>query len=317
MLGGLPIALLLRSLRLPVALLGLLRLSVALLLRLSVALLRLLRLPIALLGSLRLPVALLRRLPVPGLLPIALLLGLLRLPVARLLLLRIALLLGIPWLAVRIAGGAIAGGLVHSWRVAPNQQVGASEPARSERIGGTTRRVPLLPIAPESPPPLLPRAAGPSVTTMTELVLPTHANSLGSVFGGQVLAWIDLCGAICAQRYTGSIVVTAGIDDLSFDGPVKVGQVALLEARVTAAFRTSLEVLVQVDGHDAMTGARWPCVTAFVTFVAVQGGGDGDQKPKPVPPLELLSDEERRLAEAGAERRARRLARRQVRKDGA
>jgi acyl-CoA hydrolase len=154
------------------------------------------------------------------------------------------------------------------------------------------------------------RLASRSVTTMTELVLPTHANSLGSVFGGQVMAWIDLSAAICAQRHTGHIVTTAGIDELSFERPIKVGQVALLTARVTAAFRTSVEVLVRVDGEDATTGERWPCVSAFVTFVAV----DATLRPCAVPPLDLVSsevsEEDRALAEAAEARRARRLGRR-------
>lgn len=150
------------------------------------------------------------------------------------------------------------------------------------------------------------KRAADSVTTMTEYVLPTHANALGSIFGGQVLAWIDLCAAICAQRHSGSAVVTAGIDDLSFDRGVKVGQVVRLHARVTATFRTSLEVLVSVEGEDAATGDVWPMVTAFVTLVAV----DASLRPTAVPPLRLETDEDRRLAEAAAERRARRLARR-------
>ena len=155
-------------------------------------------------------------------------------------------------------------------------------------------------------PTLDPRTPERSLTTMTELVLPTHANSLGSVFGGQVLAWIDLCAAICAQRHTGHIVTTAGIDELSFERPIKVGQVAQITARMTAAFRTSVEVLVRVDGEDARTGERWPCVSAFVTFVAV----DAAQRPTAVPPLSPATDEDRALAQDAAERRTARLARR-------
>lgn len=149
-----------------------------------------------------------------------------------------------------------------------------------------------------------PRRAADSATQMTEFVLPTHANALGGVFGGQVLAWVDLAAAICAQRHAGSIVITAGIDELSFERPIKVGQVARLSARVTAAFRTSLEILVDVEGEDAITGEIWPCVRAFVTFVAV----DKDLRPASVRPLVVETDEERRLEEAAAERRARRLA---------
>jgi acyl-CoA hydrolase len=141
---------------------------------------------------------------------------------------------------------------------------------------------------------------------MTEFVLPTHANALGSVFGGQVLAWIDLCAAICAQRHTNHVVITAAIDELSFEHPIKVGQVVRLTARVTAAFRTSVEILVSVEGEDAIKAERWACVTAFVTFVAV----DAALCPTPVPPLALLTDVDRQLAQAATERRARRLSRR-------
>jgi acyl-CoA hydrolase len=153
---------------------------------------------------------------------------------------------------------------------------------------------------------LAPKPASDSVTTMTELVLPTHANSLGTIFGGQVMAWMDLCGAICAQRHTGRIVTTAGIDELSFERPIHVGQVACVTARITAAFRTSVEVKVDVEGEAATTGERWPCVSAFVTFVAL----DEAQRPAAVRPLVLVSEEDERHAQDAKERRALRLSRR-------
>jgi len=141
---------------------------------------------------------------------------------------------------------------------------------------------------------------------MTEYVLPTHTNVFGSIFGGQILAWVDICAAICAQRHTGEMAITAGIDQLSFERPIRVGQVVRLAARVTATFKTSLEILVEVEGEDAKTGERWPCVRAFVTFVAV----DGQLLPIPVPPLEITTDEERALVEAATARRSERLSRR-------
>jgi acyl-CoA hydrolase len=141
---------------------------------------------------------------------------------------------------------------------------------------------------------------------MTEYVLPTHANALGNVFGGQVMAWMDLCAAICAQRHTGNICITAGIDDLSFEEPIKVGQVVRLSARVTAAFRTSVEIEVDVRGEDAMTGRTWPCVSAYLTFVGV----GADLRPTAVPPLLTGTEEERARAAEAAERRALRLSRR-------
>ena len=153
---------------------------------------------------------------------------------------------------------------------------------------------------------LPPRTAASTRTTMTEYVLPTHANALGNVFGGQVLAWMDICAAICAQRHCGRIAVTAGIDELAFVQPIKLGQVARIDAVVTAAFRTSLEIEVTVTGEDAATGVTWPCVAAFMTFVALDERGLRAEVPR------LLSgteDEARRAREAES-RRAERLAKR-------
>ena len=159
---------------------------------------------------------------------------------------------------------------------------------------------------------LPPRNVSDSITTMTEYVLPTHANAIGNVFGGQILAWIDLCAAICAQRHAGRLAVTAEFDDVSFEAPIKVGQVVLLRARVTAAFRTSVEILVDVEGEDAPSGKRWRCAHAFVTFVAMQEV-DGALKPSPVPSLVCETEEDRALASEANDRRIQRLARRKRR----
>ena len=140
---------------------------------------------------------------------------------------------------------------------------------------------------------------------MTEYVLPQHTNALGGVFGGQIMGWVDLCAAICAQRHSGRMAVTAFVDDLKFEQPVRVGEVVRLEARVTAAFRTSMEIEVVVQGEQAKTGRRWPCVTARLTFVAIDANG----KPAPVPPLLLDTDAVRASQTAGEERRAKRLTR--------
>src|SRR3954469_22038163 len=93
-----------------------------------------------------------------------------------------------------------------------------------------------------------PRPQSASITEMTEYVLPQHTNALGGVFGGQIMGWVDLCAAICAQRHSGRMVVTAFVDDLKFEQPVRVGEVVRLEARVTAVFRTSMEIEVIVEG---------------------------------------------------------------------
>jgi acyl-CoA hydrolase len=148
-----------------------------------------------------------------------------------------------------------------------------------------------------------PQAA--SRTEMTEYVLPQHANALGNVFGGQIMAWVDLCAAITAQRHSGRIAVTAFVDDLEFEQPVKVGEVVRLRAHITATFRTSMEIEVVVEGEDSRTGKRWPCVSAALTFVAI----DDEGKPTPVPPLALDSEAVRASQAEGERRRALRLAR--------
>lgn len=150
---------------------------------------------------------------------------------------------------------------------------------------------------------LEPRALSLSRTQMTEYVLPQHANALGSVFGGQIMAWIDLCAAICAQRHSGRMAVTAFVDDLKFEQPVRVGEVVRLEAAVTAVFRTSMEIEVIVEGEDATTGRRWPCVAARLTFVAI----DEARNPTAIPPLVLDTDEVRASQAAGEARRRDRL----------
>lgn len=152
---------------------------------------------------------------------------------------------------------------------------------------------------------LSPRPVAQSRATMTEYVLPTHANALGNVFGGQILAWMDLCAAICAQRHCGTICVTAGIDDLAFDQSIRVGQVARIDARISAAFSSSVELLVEVHGEDSASGRTWPCVSAFLTFVALGPNG----RPCQVPPLLVETDEEKSLQTDAQERRATRLAR--------
>ncbi len=149
-----------------------------------------------------------------------------------------------------------------------------------------------------------PRAA--STTEMTEYVLPQHANVYGTVFGGQIMAWIDLCAAVCAQRHAGRPCVTAFVDDLLFKQPVRVGQVVLVRAQVTATFRTSMEIEVSVWGENTFTGERWPTVECKVTFVAM--GDDG--KPAPTPPLLLETDDDHAAQAAAEERRRARLAKR-------
>src|SRR3569832_918119 len=116
---------------------------------------------------------------------------------------------------------------------------------------------------------LPPRRSEDSICTMPELVLPSHTNALGTIFGGTIMGWVDLCAAIAAQRHCNRTVVTAFVDDFSFQGPVRVGEVVRLEARVNATFRTSMELEVIVMGENPIEGRTWPCVKALLMFVAI------------------------------------------------
>ena len=150
------------------------------------------------------------------------------------------------------------------------------------------------------------KARAASITDMTEYVLPQHANVFGTVFGGQIMAWVDLCAAICAQRHAGRPCVTAFVDDLLFKRPVRVGQVVRLRAQVRATFRTSMEIEVSVSGEDTTTGETWPTVECLATFVAMSE----DLRPSPIPPLLLESTDDKAAQAAAEERRRSRLAKR-------
>lgn len=151
---------------------------------------------------------------------------------------------------------------------------------------------------------LAPRSAADSATHMSELVLPQHANAVGTAFGGTIMSWIDICGAICAQRHAGRVAVTALVDDLLFVAPIRVGDVVVLEARMNAVYRSSMEVEVVVEREDTTTRTRTRCVDARLTFVQLDEHG----KPAPVPPLLLVTDEDRRRSAEANERRQQRLA---------
>lgn len=156
---------------------------------------------------------------------------------------------------------------------------------------------------------IAPKPASASRTVMTFLVFPEHANALGKAFGGQVMAWSDMCGGICSMRHSAGTTVTAALDDLQFEQPILIGDTVTLEGRVNATFRSSMEVEVTVHGENPTTGARWRCVEARFTFVAIDDKGHA----RPVPPLLPESDDDRlRIAEATA-RRNDRLARRKAR----
>ncbi len=141
---------------------------------------------------------------------------------------------------------------------------------------------------------------------MVEIVLPNDANTLGNVLGGRVLHWIDLAAAIVAHRHCRHEAVTASLDQMSFLAPIRVGQLAVITARMTQAWRHSMEIRVDVQSEDLLTGRREQTSTAYLTFVAVDTKG----RAALVPPLLLETEEERREARAADARRAARLGER-------
>lgn len=152
---------------------------------------------------------------------------------------------------------------------------------------------------------LTPKRAADSATEMVQVVLPNDANPLGFILGGTVMHLIDIAGAIACHRHTRTLLVTAAVDDLQFLHSIKVGDLIILEARVTCAFTTSLEVRVDVFSEETLTGRRRMTSTAFLTFVAI----DRDGAKIRVPPLLVETDEERRVCEEAHRRRELRLQR--------
>jgi acyl-CoA hydrolase len=144
---------------------------------------------------------------------------------------------------------------------------------------------------------------------MTQLVLPQHANVHGSVLGGTVMHWVDLAAAIVANRHSRRPVVTAAFDEMAFLAPIQVGQMALIHARLTLVDRSSMEIRVDVQSEDLLTGERRKTGTAFVTFVALD---PVTKRPTQVPPLVLETEEERTEHARAQERRQRRLEHRRA-----
>ncbi len=144
-----------------------------------------------------------------------------------------------------------------------------------------------------------------SYTEMVQVVLPNDANPLGFILGGTVMHLIDIAGAIACHRHTRSLLVTAAVDDLQFLHPIKVGDMIILQARVTAAWKSSLEVEVEVYSEETLTGVRRMTSRAYLTFVAIDRNG----VKVTIPPLELTTDAERANATGAQERRRARLAR--------
>jgi acyl-CoA hydrolase len=142
-----------------------------------------------------------------------------------------------------------------------------------------------------------------SLTLMTEIVLPNDTNVFGSLMGGRLMYWMDIAAAIAAQRHCNSPVVTASVDNISFENPIKLGNTVHIEARVTRAFNTSMEVHLKVWGEDFIQQFKYKSNEAYYTFVAL----DLHRKPTAIPQLEPQTEEEQKLFDGALRRRQIRL----------
>ena len=149
-----------------------------------------------------------------------------------------------------------------------------------------------------------PKKVSESTATMTEMVMPNDTNPLHNLMGGNLMRWMDVVASIAAGKHCEAHVVTASVDHVSFHKPIALGDIVTLNARVTRAFKTSVEIYVEVFAADIKGGNPRKCNHAYFTFVGLE---DNTQKPTPVPAVIPLTSEEEQLYESAARRRELRM----------
>lgn len=123
----------------------------------------------------------------------------------------------------------------------------------------------------------------------TELVLPNDTNVMGNLFGGRLMQWMDIVGAICASKHAEAQTVTASVDNISFDNPIKLGDVVTLKAQVSRAWNSSMEVYIEVFTNNIKGKHKMKSNHAYFTFVAI----DLDTgKPVKVPALKAETEDQ-------------------------
>ena len=147
------------------------------------------------------------------------------------------------------------------------------------------------------------KKAGESLVVMTELVLPNDTNNFGNLMGGRLMYWMDIAAALAAMKHCGAPVVTASVDNISFENPIKIGNVVHIEAKVSRAFKTSMEVHLDVWGEDVIQQYKYKSNQAYYTFVALDPTG----KPRPVNQLTAETEAEKKLFDSALRRRQLRL----------
>ncbi|HUP11142.1 MAG TPA: acyl-CoA thioesterase [Niastella sp.] len=147
------------------------------------------------------------------------------------------------------------------------------------------------------------KSAKESSVTMTELVLPNDTNMFGNLMGGRLMYWMDIAAALAAMKHCGTPVVTASVDNISFENPIKLGNAVHIQARVSRAFSTSMEIHMSVWGEDALHQYKYKSNEAYFTFVSLDPNG----KPRKVPTLVPETEDEKNLFDGALRRRQLRL----------
>lgn len=142
-----------------------------------------------------------------------------------------------------------------------------------------------------------------SFTVMNEIVLPNDTNTFGNLMGGRLMYWMDIAGGIAAGRHCNAPCMTASVDNLSFKNPIKLGNVVHIEAKVSRAFQTSMEIYMKVWGEDLLHQYKYESNEAYFTFVALDPNG----KPRVVPQIIPESEDEKKLFDGALRRRQIRL----------
>lgn len=142
-----------------------------------------------------------------------------------------------------------------------------------------------------------------SRVTLSQLMQPNHANVLGNVHGGWIMKLVDEAGALACIRHSQKRVVTVAVDQMSFNHPIRIGDLVTFTAEVSCVGKTSLEAEVTVYAENPITGERWNTNTAYVVYVALDDHG----RPSKVPGLIIETEEEQKRFEKGKERQAYRL----------
>ena len=142
-----------------------------------------------------------------------------------------------------------------------------------------------------------------SFVEMTELVLPNDTNTFGNLMGGRLMYWMDIAAALAAMKHCGAPVVTASVDNISFENPIKLGNVVHIQAKVSRAFTSSMEVHLNVWGEDAIHQYKYKSNEAYFTFVALDPNG----KSRPVTAVVPETEEEKKLFDSALRRRQIRL----------